>query len=92
MYTQEERQRALRHGLEAINRDLNKQARQNVAVWFPLGSCNERVLRIVSKEAVLLNSREKVGGRRRPCFCSSILLSMLASNTGVLQGGTFSCP
>jgi hypothetical protein len=60
--TQEERQRALRHGLEAINRDLNKQARQNVAVWFPLGSCNERVLRIVSREAVLLNSREKVRG------------------------------
>lgn len=59
---QEERQRALRHGLESINRDLCKQARQNVAVWFPLGSCNERVLRIVSKEAVLLNSREKVCG------------------------------
>ena len=58
---QEERQRVLRSGLDSINREIDSATLQDVAIWFPMGSCNERVIRVVSKEAVLLNSREKVG-------------------------------
>lgn len=128
--SQEERQKALRHALEAINKQLDKVrtlsletnstagwcwrqecpaqgaacggvplhmetycngdlpahllgdgvlsalawlqvARRDVAVWWPMKSgpgrrnsvAHERVLRIVSKEAVLLTSRERVSGR-----------------------------
>ena len=57
---QDERQRALRSGLDSINREIESAARKDVAIWFPMGACNERVLRIAAKEAVLLNSREKV--------------------------------
>lgn len=57
---QEERPRALRYALESINRDLEAASRRSVAVWFPMGVRNDRVLRLASKEAVLLNSREKV--------------------------------
>ncbi len=58
---QDERQRALRSGLESINREIESAARKNVAIWFPMGAGhgNERVLRLVAKEAVLLNSRER---------------------------------
>jgi hypothetical protein len=58
---QEERQRVLRSGLDSINREIDSATLQDVAIWVPMGSCNERVIRVVSKEAVLLNSREKVG-------------------------------
>ncbi|KAL6758986.1 hypothetical protein V8C86DRAFT_3133779, partial [Haematococcus lacustris] len=57
--SQEERHRALRLALEDINIELEQAALRGVAVWFPMGGRNERVLRIAAKEAVLLNSREK---------------------------------
>ncbi|GAX76345.1 hypothetical protein CEUSTIGMA_g3791.t1 [Chlamydomonas eustigma] len=58
-FTQEERQRALRSALDSINREIEYAARKNVAIWFPMGAHNERVLRLAAKEAVLLNSRER---------------------------------
>lgn len=85
---QEERQRALRNGLECINYEIEAAARKNVAIWFPMGTQNERVLRVTAKEAVLLNSRDKVRlfeqhgtkGRMfaRPCLAARFVL---ASNT-----------
>lgn len=60
----EERPRALRHALDAINRDLEAASRRSVAVWFPMGPRNDRVLRLAAKESVLLNSRDKVGDSR----------------------------
>jgi hypothetical protein len=37
-------------------------------VWFPMGRRNERVLRIAAKEAVLLNSRDKVWTSPSQCL------------------------
>lgn len=60
-YSQEERHRALRHCLEHINREIDAANRRDVAIWFPMGRGGDRVLRLTAREAVLLNSREKVG-------------------------------
>lgn len=61
--TQDERHRALRVGLEHINREIEAANRRDVAIWFPMGRGGDRVLRLTAREAVLLNSREKVGAR-----------------------------
>ncbi|GLC48923.1 hypothetical protein PLESTB_000163400 [Pleodorina starrii] len=58
-YSQEERQRALRAGLDHINGEIEKANRREVAIWFPMGRRGDRVLGIAAQEAVLLNSREK---------------------------------
>lgn len=56
---QEERHRALRHGLDTINKEIETASQHDVVVWWPMCENNERVLRLCAKEAVLLNSREK---------------------------------
>ncbi|KAK9814469.1 hypothetical protein WJX72_006450 [[Myrmecia] bisecta] len=58
-FAQEDRQYALRRGLEEINKEIELASRHGVACWFPLGCRNERIVRLTAKEAVLLNSREK---------------------------------
>eukprot|EP00198_Chlamydomonas_reinhardtii_P002058 XP_001691394.1 smilar to phosphatidylinositol 3- or 4-kinase [Chlamydomonas reinhardtii] len=58
-YSQDERHRALRVGLEHINREIEAANRRDVAIWFPMGRGGDRVLRLTAREAVLLNSREK---------------------------------
>ena len=55
--SQEDRQWALRKGLEEINKEIEHASRLGVACWFPMGSRNERIVRLAAKEAVLLNSR-----------------------------------
>lgn len=54
---QEDRQWALRKGLEEINKEIELASCSGVACWFPMGSRNERIVRLAGKEAVLLNSR-----------------------------------
>lgn len=51
----------LRVVLETLNREIETANRRDDAIWFPMGCCHERILRLTAKEAVLLNSREKVG-------------------------------
>eukprot|EP00798_Chlamydomonas_sp_ICE-L_P018981 gene18981-25560_t len=58
-YTQDERQGALRHGLDSINKDIEMAAKRNVSIWFPMGRNSDRVIRLAATEAVLLTSREK---------------------------------
>eukprot|EP00798_Chlamydomonas_sp_ICE-L_P025834 gene25834-11512_t len=58
-FPQDERQRALRSGLDSINRDIDDASRRNVAIWFPMGKKSDRVIRLATQEAVLLTSREK---------------------------------
>ncbi|KAG2497053.1 hypothetical protein HYH03_005051 [Edaphochlamys debaryana] len=58
-FSQEERHKALRWGLEHINREIEAANRRDVAIWFPMGKGGDRVLRLTTREAVLLNSREK---------------------------------
>jgi hypothetical protein len=58
-FPQEQRRRTLCMALEAINAEVELAARQDVAIWFPMGRRKERVLRVTAKEAVLLNSRER---------------------------------
>lgn len=60
-FSREERHRALRYGLDAINQEIETASKEDVAIWFPMGSACERVLRIATKECCLLNSRDKVG-------------------------------
>lgn len=56
---QEDRQWALRRGLEEINKEIEAASRSGVAsCWFPMGTRNERIIRLAAKEASLLNSRQ----------------------------------
>lgn len=65
MHVQDERHRALRYALDALNKQLERLLRREVAVWFPMGvRRGERVLRLVSREATLLTSRERVRAGR----------------------------
>ena len=54
---QEDRQWALVKGLEHINSEIEAAARDGVVCWFPMGTRDERILRLPAKEAILLNSR-----------------------------------
>lgn len=54
---QEDREWALRNGLEEINKEIEAASRNGVACWFPMGTRNERIVRLATKEAQLLNSR-----------------------------------
>lgn len=54
---QEDRQWALRKGLDEINKEIELASRHGVACWFPMGGRNERIVRLAAKDAVLLNSR-----------------------------------
>ena len=55
---QEDRQWALRRGLEEINKEIEAASRTGLAsCWFPMGTRNERIIRLAAKEASLLNSR-----------------------------------
>jgi len=57
-WVQEDRQWALRRGLEEINKEIEAASRSGVAsCWFPMGTRNERIIRLAAKEASLLNSR-----------------------------------
>ena len=44
-------------GLEHINREIEGAASDGVPCWFPMGTRDERILRLPAKEAILLNSR-----------------------------------
>ena len=57
LYLQEDRQWALRRGLEEINREIEQANRMGVACWFPMGLRDERIVRLAAREASLLNSR-----------------------------------
>ena len=54
---QEDRQYPLVKGLEHINDEIEGAAREGVACWFPMGTRDERILRLPAREAILLNSR-----------------------------------
>jgi hypothetical protein len=54
---QEDREWALRRGLEEINKEIEAASRNGVACWFPMGTRNERIVRLAANEAQLLNSR-----------------------------------
>ena len=57
-WVQEDRQWALRRGLEEINKEIEAASRSGVAsCWFPMGTRNEHIIRLAAKEASLLNSR-----------------------------------
>lgn len=59
-FATEDRQWALRRGLEEINKEIEAASRSGIAsCWFPMGTRNERIIRLAAKEASLLNSREK---------------------------------
>lgn len=54
---QEDREWALKRGLDEINKEIEAASRADVACWFPMGSRDERIVRLAAKEAQLLNSR-----------------------------------
>jgi len=54
---QEDRQWALMRGLEEINKEIEAASRSGVACWFPMGTRDERIVRLAAREATLLNSR-----------------------------------
>lgn len=57
MLLQEDRQWALRKGLEEINKEIEQASKMGVACWFPMGTRNDRIVRLAAKDAILLNSR-----------------------------------
>ena len=62
---QEDREWALKRGLDEINKEIEAASRADVACWFPMGTRDERIVRLAAKEAQLLNSR-CLSGRRHP--------------------------
>ena len=48
---------ALQRGLAEINREIERASRSGVACWFPMGTRNERIVRLPVQEASILNSR-----------------------------------
>ncbi len=54
---QEDREWALKRGLDEINKEIEAASRAEVACWFPMGTRDERIVRLAAKEAHLLNSR-----------------------------------
>ena len=66
-------------GLEHINSEIEGAARDGVACWFPMGTRDERILRLPAKEAILLNSRcctkvtACVSGARAPSLRTVVL-------------------
>eukprot|EP00210_Caulerpa_lentillifera_P002705 g2585.t1 len=56
---QESRLKALKRALADINSEIDLCNANGVTVWFPIGNRNQRVLRLVPDQTVLLNSREK---------------------------------
>lgn len=57
LLVQEDRRAALKVGLDGINSEIAVASRNGVAIWFPMGSRNERIVRLATKEATILNSR-----------------------------------
>ncbi|GAB4820846.1 hypothetical protein N2152v2_007892 [Parachlorella kessleri] len=55
----EDREWALRKVLQNINTQVERASRTGVAIWFPMGDSNLRVVRLAARESNLLNSREK---------------------------------
>ena len=58
----EDREWALRRALQQINVEIEKASRNSVAIWFPMGNSNLRVVRLAPRESRLLNSRCGAGG------------------------------
>jgi hypothetical protein len=58
----EDREWALRRALQQINMEIEKASRNSVAIWFPMGNSNLRVVRLAPRESRLLNSRCGTGG------------------------------
>lgn len=80
---QEDRQWALRRGLEEINKEIEAASRSGVAsCWFPMGTRNERIIRLAAKEASLLNSRQ---GHvvSMPCMRSQLLKTFVVCSCGM---------
>ncbi len=57
---QEDREWALKRGLDEINKEIETASRADVACWFPMGMRDERIVRLAGKEAQLLNSRQVI--------------------------------
>ncbi|KDD71527.1 hypothetical protein H632_c4855p0, partial [Helicosporidium sp. ATCC 50920] len=55
----EDRDWALRRVLQSIDDEVDRAAKRGVAIWFPQGQRNARVVRLEPRESNLLNSREK---------------------------------
>ena len=53
----EDREWALRKVLQNINTQVERASRAGVAIWFPMGDSNLRVVRLAARESNLLNSR-----------------------------------
>lgn len=77
----------LRVVLETLNREIETANRRDDAIWFPMGCCHERILRLTAKEAVLLNSREKVGTVSHDCcvMAARVAVHLAPSNSTVTQ-------
>jgi len=58
---QEDREWALKRGLDEINKEIEAASKADVACWFPMGTRDERIVRLAAKEAQLLNSRQTPG-------------------------------
>lgn len=61
MALQEDREWALKRGLDEINKEIEAASKADVACWFPMGTRDERIVRLAAKEAQLLNSRQTSG-------------------------------
>ena len=56
-FAHEDRQWALMRGLEDISAEIQAATRSGVAIWSPMGTGDDRIVRIAARECKLLNSR-----------------------------------
>jgi hypothetical protein len=58
----------LRAFLVSIDREVQVASAGGVAIWWPLSQAgaSQRVLRLCTQDAVLLNSRDKASGQEKP--------------------------
>ena len=56
-FAHEDRQWALMRGLEDISQEIQAATKSGVAIWSPMGTGDDRIVRIAARECKLLNSR-----------------------------------
>ena len=85
-FAHEDRQWALMRGLEDISAEIQAATRSGVAIWSPMGTGDDRIVRIAARECKLLNSRRAAGGSGRSDLFSELTgKSMLTVPTMLLH-------
>jgi hypothetical protein len=71
-FAHEDRQWALMRGLEDISQEIQAATKSGVAIWSPMGTGDDRIVRIAARECKLLNSRRGTSLGDHPCAVNEL--------------------